>query len=324
MFLACGVAAFSAGIFHLMTHAFFKALLFLGAGSVIHAMSDQQDMRQMGGLKKYLPITFSTMLIATLAISGIPGLSGFFSKDEILWKSFSSGHGHWLLWVIGAATAGLTAFYMFRLIYLTFFGKERMDDETRHHIHESPKSMTVPLMVLAVLSVIGGWVGIPHIFGVTNYFEHWLAPVMAGSHAEPAAHALASGPGDTGMEILLMVVSVALVVIAWFASRYFYKQNLAAATSLRERLSGLHKLLLNKYYVDEIYGAVVVRPVVGGALFLWKFVDVILIDGFFNGSATICRDISESLRHSQSGRLRGYATIFVTGVVLVVAWFVFG
>jgi NADH-quinone oxidoreductase subunit L len=181
MFLACGVAAFTAGIFHLVTHAFFKALLFLGAGSVIHAMSDQQDMRRMGGLKKYLPVTFGTMLIATLAISGIPGMSGFFSKDEILWKSFSSDHGHWALWVIGVATAGLTAFYMFRLIYLTFYGKERMDDHTRGHIHESPRSMTVPLMILAVLSVVGGFVGVPHVFfGATNYFERWLEPVIAG------------------------------------------------------------------------------------------------------------------------------------------------
>ena len=192
MFLACGVAAFTAGIFHLMTHAFFKALLFLASGSVIHAMSNEQDMRKMGGLKKYLPITYATMLIATLAISGIPGLSGFFSKDEILWKAFSSDFGHWGLWLVGFATAGLTAFYMFRLIYMTFHGKERMDGETRKHLHESPRSMTVPLMILAVLSVVGGLVGMPHIFGVTNYFEEWLAPVVHSSSHEAAAHALAS------------------------------------------------------------------------------------------------------------------------------------
>ncbi len=325
MFLACGVAAFSAGIFHLMTHAFFKALLFLGAGSVIHAMSDEQDMRKMGGLKKYLPVTFATMLVATLAISGIPGMSGFFSKDEILWKSFSSDYGHWMLWVVGAATAALTAFYMFRLIYLTFFGKERMDKDTQKHIHESPKSMTVPLMVLAVLSVVGGWVGIPHVFGVTNHIEHWLAPVMPGGQAaEGATHALASGGGDTGMELALMGVSVLLVAIAWFASRYFYSKNLNAATALRQKLSGVHQLLLNKYYVDEIYGAVVVRPIVRGAEHLWKIVDVVLIDGFFNGAATVWRFISETMRHTQAGQLRGYATVFVAGVVILVGWFIFG
>jgi NADH-quinone oxidoreductase subunit L len=265
------------------------------------------------------------MLIATLAISGIPGMSGFFSKDEILWKSFSSDHGHWVLWVVGVATAGLTAFYMFRLIYLTFYGKERMDDHTRSRIHESPRSMTVPLMILAVLSVVGGFVGVPHIFfGATNYFERWLEPVMAGSHAESASHALASNGGDTGWELALMVMSVLLVLIALYAAHYLYRKNLAAATSLRKTLSGLHRLILHKYYVDEVYGIVIVRPVVAGALFLWKFVDVILIDGFFNGAATVCRDISDTLRHTQSGQLRGYATIFVTGVVIVLGWFMFG
>ncbi|MFZ5979783.1 MAG: NADH-quinone oxidoreductase subunit L [Candidatus Zixiibacteriota bacterium] len=323
MFLACGVAAFTAGIFHLMTHAFFKALLFLGAGSVIHAMSAEQDMRKMGGLKKYLPITYPTMLIATLAITGIPGFSGFFSKDEILWKSFSSHNGHPLFWVVGFVTAGLTAFYMFRLIYLTFHGRERMDDKTRHHLHESPKSMTVPLMALALLSVVGGWVGIPHIFGVTNYFEHWLEPVMS-HNAASVSHALASGGGDTGMEIGLMAASVALVLIAIFTARYFYQQNTKAATSLREKLSGLHNLLLNKYYVDEIYGAIIVRPVVYGSIFLWKVVDVVIIDGIANGSARLIRDVSEGIRNLESGQFRNYATIFVAGVLILIAVFVFG
>ncbi|MBU0985066.1 MAG: NADH-quinone oxidoreductase subunit L [candidate division Zixibacteria bacterium] len=323
MFLACGVAAFSAGIFHLMTHAFFKALLFLGAGSVIHAMSDEQDMRNMGGLKKHLPITFMTMFVATLAISGIPGFSGFFSKDEILWKAFSSDHGHVIFWVIGVATAGLTAFYMFRLIYLTFYGNERMSDEAKHHLHESPKSMTVPLMVLAVLSLVGGLVGMPHIFGVTNYFEEWLGPVMAGAH-EPVSHALASGGGDASMEWLLMGLSVALVAVCIFLAYYFYRKNLKATTSLAEKLSGLRTLLVNKYYVDEVYGALVVRPTVYFSVFLWKIIDVIVIDGCINGMARLGGDISDTLRHSQSGRLRNYATIFAAGVVVLVAYFVFG
>jgi NADH-quinone oxidoreductase subunit L len=322
MFLACGVAAFSAGIFHLMTHAFFKALLFLASGAVIHAMSDEQDMRKMGNLKKYLPVTYITMLLATLAISGIPGFSGFFSKDEILWKSFSSDHGHWLLWLIGFITAGLTAFYMFRLIYLTFHGQERMDDHTREHIHEAPRSMTVPLMVLAVLSVVGGWVGIPHIFGVTNHFEHWLEPVMAGPSHEAAAHALAASGADTGMEWLLMVLSVVLVLAAIFAARKIYSTSPDLATRLREKFSGLHRVLLNKYYVDEFYQAAVVRPVVGGSIFLWKIVDVVLIDGLINSTAIVYSDISQLLRRVQTGRIRSYATVFVFGAVIVLALYV--
>jgi NADH-quinone oxidoreductase subunit L len=323
MFLACGVAAFSAGIFHLMTHAFFKALLFLGAGSVIHAMSQEQDMRYMGGLRKYLPVTYITMLIATLAISGIPGFSGFFSKDEILWKSYSSSHGSVIFWVVGLVTAGLTAFYMFRLIYLTFHGKERMTEEVKHHLHESPKSMTIPLSILAILSVIGGYVGLPHLFfGATNYFEKWLEPVMAGGGHEEPAHALASSAADTGTEWLLMASSVVLVLVMIYVARYFYNKRLEAATALREKLSGIHKLLLNKYYVDEIYGAMVVRPVVYGSLFLWKIFDVVIIDGFINGLASIYRDISNTLKYMQSGRLRNYATIFMLGVVIMVGYFV--
>ncbi|MBU8933000.1 MAG: NADH-quinone oxidoreductase subunit L [candidate division Zixibacteria bacterium] len=322
MFLACGVASFGAGIFHLMTHAFFKALLFLGAGSVIHAMSDEQDMRYMGGLKKHIKITYLTMLVATFAITGIPGLSGFFSKDEILWKSFSSQYGHPIFWVVGFATAGLTAFYMFRLIYLTFHGQERIDEEKRKHLHESPKSMTVPLMILAVLSVVGGWVGIPHIFGVTNYFEHWLEPVIGGVSHEPVSHALASGGGDVGMEWGLMAASVALVLIAIFLARLFYKTKPELATAWQEKLSGVHQVLLNKYYIDELYGAVVVRPLVGLSEFLWKVVDVIVIDGLLNGSALVYEGFSELLRRTQTGRLRSYATTFVVGVVLLLAYFV--
>ena len=325
MFLACGVAAFTAGIFHLMTHAFFKALLFLGAGSVIHAMSNQQDMRYMGGMKEHLPITFRTMLVATLTIVGIPLFSGFFSKDEILWKAFSSGtNGAWYFWVIGFLTAGLTAFYMFRLIYLTFYGKGRMDTETKSHIHEAPGTMTVPLMVLAVLSAIGGFIGMPHIFGVTNYFEEWLHPVMSGPAHEMAEHALASGGNSATMEWLLMAASVALVLISIWMAYYFYRKNTQASTSLAERLSGLKTTLENKYYVDEFYGAVVVRPVVYFSLFLWMFVDVIVIDGALNGLARLWRDISDALRYSQSGHLRGYATGFAVGVVLLIAWIVFG
>lgn len=322
MFLACGVASFSAGIFHLMTHAFFKALLFLCAGSVIHAISGEQDMRRMGGLGKHIKITYITMLVAALTISGIPGFSGFFSKDEILWKSFSSQYGHPIFWVIGFVTAGLTAFYMFRLIYMTFHGKERMDDETRKHIHESPKSMTIPLMLLAALSVIGGWIGMPHIFGVSNFFERWLEPVMASGNHESASHALASGGSDIGMEWGLMTASVILVLVSIYLARIFYKAKPQLATVWREKMSGLHQVLLNKYYIDEFYGAVIVRPLVVFSLFLWKVVDVVMIDGLLNGLALVYEGISESLRRVQTGRLRSYATLFVLGVVILVAYFI--
>ena len=324
MFLACGVAAFSAGIFHLVTHAFFKALLFMAAGSVIHAMSNEQDMRRMGGLRKYLPITYVTMLIAALAISGIPGLSGFFSKDEILWKSFSSPLGHPLLWLVGFATAGLTAFYMFRLIYLTFHGSERMDDQTRAHLHESPRSMTVPLIILAVLAVVGGWVGLPHLFAV-NHFENWLEPVMAGVPGSNAGeHVLAAGAGNTGLEMVLMVLSVLLVIGAILLARRVYNLSPQTATRWREKLSGLYQVLVNKYWVDEIYGALIVRPLLSLSMFLWKICDVILIDGIINGVATIYGDVSQVARRGQTGRLRTYATIFAGGVAVILAFYVLG
>lgn len=322
MFLACGVAAFGAGIFHLMTHAFFKALLFLGAGSVIHAMSDEQDMRKMGGLRKYIPITYVTMFVATLAISGIPGLSGFFSKDEILWRSFSSPFGSPFFWIIGVATAGLTAFYMFRLIYLTFYGSERMDEKTRSKLHESPGTMTVPLVILAVLSVVGGWVGIPHIFGATNYFEQWLEPVLSFGQSQAAGGALLASSADTGTEWTLMIISIALVVTAIFAARFLYNKQPEIATAWRKRLSWLHQLLLNKYYIDEIYGVLVVRPVLYLSFFLWKVVDVVVIDGFLDGMAGAYHDLSETMRRGQTGRLRSYTTLFAVGVIVLVAYFV--
>ncbi len=325
MFLACGVAAFTAGIFHLMTHAFFKALLFLGAGSVIHAVSAQQDMRFMGGLKKYLPLTYATMLVATLAITGIPFFSGFFSKDEILWKAFSSStNGGWYLWTIGFVTAGLTAFYMFRLIFLTFYGKERMPAEARSHLHEPSRTMTGPLVALAVLSLIGGYIGMPHIFGFTNWFEEWLHPVMSGPSHETAADSLASAGHSAASEWILMAASVVLVLFSIYLAFYFYRKNIGAATRLAEKLSGLKTTLVNKYYVDEFYGAVVVRPTVYFSLFLWMIVDVIIIDGALNGLARLWRDISDALRYSQSGQVRHYATVFLAGVVLLIAYFVFG
>src|ERR1700687_4519248 len=209
MFLALGVGAFAAGVFHLMTHAFFKALLFLGSGSVIHALSGEQDMRKMGAMWSKIPVTAKTFFIATLAIAGIPPFAGFFSKDEILWKSFSGGEAAFykVLWLVGAVTAGMTAFYMFRLVNLTFFGKSRVDHEVEHHIHESPKSMTVPLMILAALSVVGGWIGVPASLGGSNHFERWLEPVIfspVGIHAGISGAQLGEAQRDP-TEYLLMV-----------------------------------------------------------------------------------------------------------------------
>jgi NADH-quinone oxidoreductase subunit L len=320
MMMACGVAAFSAGIFHLMTHAFFKALLFLGSGSIIHAMSDEQDMRKMGGLKKQLPVTYKTFLMATLAISGIPLFSGFFSKDEILWKSFSSGHGSVIFWLVGVITAGLTAFYMFRLLYLTFFGEGRYDKHTAEHLHESPKSMTVPLIILAILSVGGGWIGIPHALGGGAWFDKFLEPVMAhvpvvGEGHEAAAH-------SASLEYGLMALTIVLVLVSIYLAWYFYRKNPAKAGSLRASLSGLHKAIYNKYWVDEFYGATVVRPIVNGSIFLWKIIDVLLIDGIANGVARLVGDMSDTFRRMQAGYLRGYLTVFLIGVVIVVGFLV--
>jgi NADH-quinone oxidoreductase subunit L len=316
MFVACGVAAFSAGIFHLMTHAFFKALLFLGSGSVIHALAGTQDMRFMGGLKRRMPVTYWTFIIATLAIAGVPGFSGFFSKDEILWKAFSSEFGSVWIWAVALITAAITAFYMFRLIYLTFHGHERMESRIKDHIHESPATMTVPLVILAILSVIGGYIGIPHLFGVSNQFEEFLAPVTGGQYGHgqtlPASH-------DTIVEIILMVGSALLILCFIYLAYYVYNKNIAVAGNLRRRLSGVHWLLHGKYFVDEIYGMLVVRPVVNGSLFLWKIIDVIFIDGLANGLATITGDISKGLRPVQSGNMRSYATIFLVGVLIITA-----
>src|SRR5262245_58241799 len=255
MFVAMGVGAYAVGIFHLMTHAFFKALLFLGAGSVIHAMGGEQDLTKMGDLKGRISITFKTMFIATLAIAGIPPLAGFFSKDEILWQGFQKSP--WL-WGIGIAGATMTAFYMFRLVFLTFFGKPRMDHHTMEHIHESPKSMTIPLMILALLSIVGGWVGIPkvihetlHIPSIPFDFYHWLEPVTGSPHAEEAAHASAL------LEYGLMVVSVAVAALAIFIAYRMYVKKPYLAELMKARLPLLHQILYRKYYVDEIYNAII-------------------------------------------------------------------
>ncbi len=323
MFMACGVGAFSAGIFHLMTHAFFKGLLFLAAGSVIHAVGGEQDMRKMGGLKTYIPITFATMGIATLAIAGIPPFAGFWSKDEILWKAFSSEHGSWVFWLVGVITAFITSFYMFRLLFMTFWGDYHgaQVDEHGHgshghghgEPHESPMVMLVPLMILALLSVVGGLVGIG------NRFEHFLEPVFGSGMATEAAGEAASH----GTELLLMGVSVTVallgLVLAWvlYVSKPYLPQKIADA------LGSFYQAVLNKYYIDELYTKLFVKPLVDGStLILWKGVDRRVIDDTVNSAADGARHVSDEVRHMQSGNLRSYAGWIAAGSALVIAYMI--
>lgn len=313
MFLASGVGAFTAAIFHLMTHAFFKALLFLGAGSVIHAMHEEQNIKNMGGLKSYLPTTYKTFLVASLAIAGIPPLSGFFSKDEILWETFAKGHT--FLYLIGLFTALLTAFYVFRLFNLTFEGKPRYSSHI--HPHESPKVMTTPLIILAVLSAIGGFVGIPAVFVGEggNLFKNWLHPVY-----EPAeTFMLHISLHSHATEILLMIISVIIAVTGIILARHFYLQNIKPIEWLMERFKKLYKLMFNKYYVDEIYDFLFVAPIVKfSEKFLWKISDTLIIDGFINGTAEMIDEFAKIIRKVQTGIIQFYALIMIFGITLII------
>jgi NADH-quinone oxidoreductase subunit L len=318
MFLACGVGAFSAGIFHLMTHAFFKALLFLAAGSVIHAMGGEQDMNRMGGLSKKIRWTYRTMLTATLAIAGFPPFAGFFSKDSILLSAFQSEYGGrtvgYTLYAFGLATALLTAFYMFRLIFLTFHGKPRYD-EHQVHVHESPNSMVVPLMILAVLSTVGGWFAAPAFLpGGTDYFAKFLQPVFGGLEAggaEAEAHSL---------ELWLAGVAVIIALAGALFAYWLYLKRPEKADGLAKSLKPAYTTLLNKYYVDELYAAVVVKPLLWiSTNVLWKAADVAGIDGAVNGIADGARAIGDGVRHTQSGNTRSYAVWVVVGALVVIA-----
>jgi len=311
MFTACGVGVFAAGIFHLMTHAFFKALLFLGAGSVIHGMHGEQEMPKMGALKEVMPHTHKVMLIATLAISGIIPFSGFVSKDAILWGAFAGPFHSRLVWIIGVLAAVLTAFYMFRLYYLTFHGEKRWDSDV--HPHESPRVMTVPLWILAVLSLIGGFVGWPHALGGGDWFAAFLEPMWP--HMPEGAH------GSLSTEWLLMALTLGLAVGGIFASRYYYKTNPAACERMATRLSGLKNLLKNKYWVDEIYDLLFVQPVVTGSRWLWHIVDVGIIDGIANGLAGLTGLAGKGASRAQTGAVRNYILVFTLGVVLVLGYF---
>ena len=313
MFLACGVGAYVAGMFHVMTHAFFKACLFLGSGSVIHAMGGEQDMRKMGGLKSRLPVTYWTFLIATLAIAGIPPLAGFFSKDAILAGVFEAGGSMRILWGVGLFTAGLTAFYMFRLVAMTFHGSFRGTHEQEHHLHESPRSMTVPLIVLAVLSVVGGWVGLPVVFGEhANVFARFLSPILTPlAGVEGAHHAL---PHAT--EWLLMGVSVAAAAAGLFlAWKWYAKEDGRVPARVAASYPGVYALVADKFRIDELYDALFVKPFYWLARALWKVVDVLMIDGILNAAAFIIELTGDLLRFLQTGNVRNYALTFLLGLV---------
>jgi NADH-quinone oxidoreductase subunit L len=319
MFLGLGVGAFSAGIFHLMTHAFFKALLFLGAGSVIHAMHEEQNIQHYGGLKKQMPKTAFTFLIAALAISGIPPLSGFFSKDEILWYSYSQGN--LAFWIIGVLTALLTAFYMFRLYFLTFEGKSRFGHDK--HPHESPSVMTIPLIILAVLSAVGGFIGIPEVFSGEhgNLFHSWLAPVFADAERKLSFY----GSHSHLEEILLMVLSVAGAAFSIFAARKIYLQRQSIADKFSVRFRRTYKILTNKYYVDEAYDKMVINPIVKGSdKILWNIADNMFIDGIVNGTATLITGLSSQIRKIQTGVAQFYAIIMMIGIAAALFWIIFG
>jgi NADH-quinone oxidoreductase subunit L len=317
MFLACGVGAFGAGIFHVLTHAFFKALLFLGAGSVITALHHEQDMRMMGGLRGKMPVTFITMAAATLAIAGVFPFAGFFSKDEILYRTFLSSK---LLWLIGWAVAGLTAFYMMRLMALTFFGKLQNEGEHAHHVRESPPVMTIPLILLAVGSLAAGWIGWPHFLGGGNRFEAWLEPVFASAHGEAAVvH------GSTTTEWTLTVVSLALALLGIVVGAVVYTKRLELADAARAAADGrIYWLLKGKYFVDEIYEALIVKPGywISDTLF-YRITDVGLIDGgLVNGPARVLGILGSVLRLLQNGMLRWYAYSFTFGALLILFYLI--
>jgi NADH-quinone oxidoreductase subunit L len=317
MFLAMGVGAWGAGIFHLYTHAFFKALLFLGSGAVIHALHGEQDIRNMGGLKKYLPITYWTFVIGSLAIAGVPGLAGFFSKDEILYEAFHGGHV--ILWVIGAVTSLLTATYMFRLVILTFHGERRHVAEPHDgHLHDAPAAMAFVLVILAIGSILAGYIGVPHALGGHNTLGEWLAPAFAA----PGGAQEAGLEVDSALEINLMLVSSAIgllgIGIAWF----LWARRRDIVDALSRRFASIHLLLLHKYYVDEIYDAAVVQPIkVVSRDGLWRGFDVAIIDGAVNGTGALVAAGAWMLRRLQTGSVRAYAGSLFVGVVLILSYY---
>jgi NADH-quinone oxidoreductase subunit L len=357
MFLACGVAAYSAAIFHLLTHAFFKGLLFLAAGSVIHAIGGEQDMREMGGLRKRIPVTFWTMTMGVFAISAFPPFSGFFSKDEILAAAWSSPHGGHILWLVGVVTAFLTAFYMFRLWYLTFFGKRHHTEAQQHHagehghpahahghaIHESPRSMLVPLVLLAILSVAGGWIGIPQALGGADRFASFLDPVTrapAPLTYEQVSIAMRISPDggiqqpapeprieDASTERMLSACSVLAALLGLLLADTLYRRRPRLPQRIAQRLGLVYSLLANKYWVDQIYGLLIVKPLLFLSRYaLWAAVDRGAIDGGGQALAGSAQSIGALLRRMQSGNIRSYAGWLAIGAaaILLISYFGFG
>jgi NADH-quinone oxidoreductase subunit L len=312
MFVALGLGAFTSGIFHMATHAFFKALLFLGAGSVIHALHNEQDIRNMGGLKKYLPITYITFLIGVLAISGIPPFAGFFSKDEILANAFMSNK---VVWGLAVFASLLTAFYMFRLFFLTFFGKERASHEKMAHIHESPKSITIPLSVLAVLSLVGGFMGVPEVLGGSHWLNNYLAPVFAASkeltegHHEHLSH-------STEYALMAGIVSTTIILIIIAYLRYVKNNHVPVAD---EQMGGVQRTLANKYYVDEIYDAIIVKPLHWISGVFDAVIEKLGIDKLVNTLGNSVVWSSRTTRLLQTGSIGYYIFIMVLGIVLILA-----
>ncbi len=316
MFLGVGVTAFSAGVFHIVTHSFFKALLFLGAGSVIHALSGEQDMRYMGSLKNKIPITYWTFLIACLAIAGIPGLSGFFSKDEILAQTFANGH--YFLWALATITAGLTSFYMFRVLFMTFFGESRMKPDVAKHVHESPATMTFPMIVLAILSIFGGYIGVPAILGGSNNIEHFLHTSFYYGHssAHHAAHL------SHGTEFMLMGIAVLVGLAGIYTAFLMYVKSKSIPENLANSFPLLHKLFYNKWYVDEIYEAIFEKPGNFLGSILWVVWDELIVDGIVMGVVNCIKGIGYGLRFFQTGSIQYYAVSLLLGIAIVVTYFI--
>jgi NADH-quinone oxidoreductase subunit L len=373
MFLAMGVGAFAGGVFHLYTHAFFKALMFLGSGAVIHALHGEQDIRRMGGLKSALPITYWTFLVGALAIAGVPLLSGFFSKDEILYRTFAGGHT--IRWVIGAATSLLTAIYMFRLVFLTFHGERAAathgdahaghghgahgtghghaapdvhDEHGAHHghLHDAPAAMAIPLVLLALGSIGAGYVGVPHALGGQNRIESFLESSFHPASAESAApHSATAGKsltaegaahgspaeatrehgtpaGNESLELTLMGVSSAIALLGIAIAAYFFLMNRALADSVARSFSAVHRTLLNKYWIDELYDSTVVQPLKWASdHVLWKVIDVWIIDGVVNGVGVFVRGSAALIRMAQTGSIRTYAASLLVGVVLILGYY---
>ncbi|HET7711721.1 MAG TPA: NADH-quinone oxidoreductase subunit L [Thermoanaerobaculia bacterium] len=323
MFIGAGVGAFTGALFHVVTHAFFKACLFLGSGSVIHAMGGEQDIRKMGGLRKHIPITYWTFLIATIAIAGFPPFAGFFSKDEILASAMANPYFpkgfNVFIWLLGTAAAFCTAFYMFRLLYLTFFGEFRGTHEQEHHLHESPWTMTAPLVILAFLSIVGGAIlGMPHVLGhfihLEHFLAHWLAPIYPSIRGvRDAAYEI---PAST--EWALMFVSTAIAAVgAWIAYRRFHERGLAADEAFEKRAPAIARGMENKWYVDELYDRIVVTPLERISLFFWKIIDAI-IDGLAAILGYTVALFGDLLRFFQTGNVRNYALMFFLGVILFI------